>query len=123
MAKKKPDRAQLLKLITTNVRYLVRCGTDESFRDLEGVEMLTGWLSNRGSSTHEELADGIIALSAIIDLYDLINTAHGAVFHRRKYDGFTWERSDRFADDALALAGVDVDAHNAELAGDEAVAA
>ncbi len=41
-----------------------RCDTDESFKAMEGVEELTGWLANRSHMTHEELAKGILALSA-----------------------------------------------------------
>lgn len=126
MAKRKPDRAQLLKIIAANVRYLVRCETEESFRALEGIEELTLWLSNRHRIAHEALAKGILALSAIIDLDDLVNTAHGAVFYRRMHDGFTAERANEFADDALAIAGVDVDARNKafdDVDGTEAVAA
>lgn len=126
------QRERLLEVITTNVRHLVNLGSLSSFRRLEGVEELTGWMSNLTHSTHEQLGQGIIALATIADRETLIQLAHGAVFYRHirrsGHDGRRslskpgdWERANMLADDALRACGVDVDKRNAKEARDEQI--
>lgn len=117
------QRERLLEVIAVNVRYLVNLGSLSSFRRLEGIEELTGWMSNRSYSTHKRLADGIEALASVADRETLIQVAHGAAFYRhfnpKRRSDCGWDLAAMIADDALRACGVDVDKRNAKAERDE----
>ena len=67
------DRAEHAREVTDNVNALRERGTELSFRGLELVLETMGWDRARCESTHDELADGIIALIPVLSLSDLID--------------------------------------------------
>lgn len=66
------DRAEHARELTDNVNTLRERSTELSFRGLEMVLEGMGWDRCRSESTHDELADGIIALIPSLSLSDLI---------------------------------------------------